>query len=265
MPSIAILGATGNLGRHIAGQALDQGWDLCVAVRNRGRLLPEIAARARVVDLDLSAATTEQLASFAAGHEVFVFCAGVVTEGEAFVRLFDKVVTALESIAADARPVCWFLAGAALLALDATGRLGLDLPKVRDTYWPHRKNHERLQRSTLDWRLLCPGPMVEQPALGLQRLRVSIDSLPAPLPALTRSLPAPLVLPLFAMKIPEMIIPYADAASVILANVKPGDRTSRHRVGVALPVGMKGKKKEWAAQPRGADQASGVGRHTPKR
>lgn len=252
MPSLALLGATGNLGRHVASQALAQGWDLSVAVRNRGRLPPDVAARARVTDLDLSSATTEQLAAFAAGHDVFVSCAGVVTEGEAFVRLFDRVVTALESLRAGERPVCWFLAGAALLPLDAAGRLGVDLPKVRNTYWPHRKNHERLQRSDLDWRLLCPGPMVDQPAIGLPRLRVSIDSLPAPLPAVARSLPAPLVLPLFAMKIPEMIIPYADAAAVILAHVKPLDSASRHRVGVALPVGMKGKKSEWAAQPRAA-------------
>lgn len=249
MPSIAILGATGNLGRHVVRQALERDWPLSVAVRDRGRLNSDVAARARVTDLDLSSATSEQLALFAQGHDVLVFCAGIVTEGEAFVRMFDKTVSALESLPQDQRPVCWFLAGAALLALDSSGRRGVDLPKVRDTYWPHRKNFERLQRSDLDWRLLCPGPMVDQPALGLQRLRVSIDTLPAPMLALVRSLPAPLVLPLFAMKIPEMIIPYADAASVILANVQPGDSTSRHRIGVALPAGMKGKKDQWAATP----------------
>ena len=54
------------------------------------------------------------------------------------------------------------------------------------------------------------------------------------------------------MKIPEMIIPYADAAAVILAHVQPNDSTSRHRVGIALPVGMKGKKDQWAARPREA-------------
>jgi hypothetical protein len=183
---------------------------------------------------------------------VVVSCAGLVTEGDEFVRLVDTVVTALESLRTEERPVCWFLAGAALLPLDASGRLGVDLPKVRNTYWPHSRNFERLQCSELDWRLLCPGPMVEQPAIGLPRLRISVDCLPAPLPAFARLLPAPLVLPLFAMKIPEMIIPYADAASVILANVKRGDTMSRHRVGVALPVGMKGKKDVWAAQPRGA-------------
>lgn len=252
MSSIAVLGATGNLGRHVARQALDRGWTLSVAVRNRGRLAPEVAARARVTDLDLSVATNEQLAHFAAGHDIFVACAGVVTEGDGFVRLIDTVVSALESLQPDKRPVCWFLAGAALLPLDAKGRLGVDLPKVRDTYWPHRKNFERLQRSSLDWRLLCPGPMVEQPAMGLERLRVSVECLPTPLPGIAGSLPGALVLPLFAMKIPEMIIPYADAASVILADVQPQGPTSRHRVGVALPVGMKGKKTEWAAQARSA-------------
>jgi putative NADH-flavin reductase len=250
MPSIALLGATGNLGRHIARQVLERGWSLSVAVRNRSRLAPETLARARVTDLDLSMASIEQLALFADGHQAFVFCAGVVTEGEAFVQLVDKAVCALETIPSDRRPVCWFLAGAALLALDASGRRGVDLPKIRDTYWPHRKNFERLQASGLDWRILCPSPMVEQAALGLQRLRLSTDGLPVVLPAITQMLPAPFVLPLFAMKIPEMIIPYADAAAVILSRMEPGDPTSRHRIGIALPAGMRGRKDQWAAQPR---------------
>lgn len=252
MTSVAVLGATGNLGRHVAGQALAAGWDLSVAVRSRGRLPPDVAARASVTDLDLTSTAPGHIASFAAGHDVLVSCAGVVTEGDAFVRLVDKIVNALESLQPHERPVCWFLAGVAILPLDAAGRVGVDLPKVRDTYWPHRKNHERLERSTLDWRLLCPGPMVEQPALGLNRLRITIDALPSPLPTLAGSLPAPLVLPLFAMKIPEMIVPYADAAAVILANVAPGGAMSRHRIGMALPPGMKGKKSQWAAQPRSA-------------
>lgn len=250
MTSLAILGATGNLGRHVARQALVQGCSLSVAVRSRARLDPEVVARARVSDLDLTNATPEAVADFARGHDALVFCAGVVTEGDAFVRLFDRVVAALESLPESERPVAWFLAGAALLPLDARGRCGVDLPKVRDTYWPHRRNHERLLRSSIDWRLLCPGPMVDQPALGLERLRIGIERLPAPLPALAQALPGPLVLPLFAMKIPEMIVPYADAAALMLAHLAPGDPMSCRRVGLALPEGMKGKKDQWAAQPR---------------
>lgn len=54
------------------------------------------------------------------------------------------------------------------------------------------------------------------------------------------------------MKIPEMITPYTDAAAVILAQVDPRDSMSKPRIGVALPVGLKGRKNEWAAQPRSA-------------
>ena len=146
------------------------------------------------------------------------------------------------------RPVCWFLAGAALLDIDASGRRGVELPKVRSTYWPHRVNFERLERSSLDWRLLCPGPMVDQPPLGLERLRISLDRLPVEVPAFARALPRPLVLPVFASLIPQMIVPYADAAALMLANLDRGSAMARHRVGLALPVGMRGRKPEWTAR-----------------
>lgn len=95
--------------------------------------------------------------------------------------------------------------------------------------------------------------MVEQAALGLERLRVSIDSLPAPLPAFASALPKLLVVPLFALRIPNLIVPYADAAAVILAHVQRQDTASRHRVGLALPAGMKGSKSQWAAGARAVD------------
>ena len=63
-----------------------------------------------------------------------------------------------------------------------TGRRGVDLPPIRKTYWPHADNFRRLQSSSLDWRLLCPGPMVEEPPVGLARLRVSRDRLPVEIP-----------------------------------------------------------------------------------
>ena len=250
MTSVAILGATGNLGSHVARQALDRGWDLSVAVRSRSRLPQEVVDRARVTTFDLNSVPTDELARFLHGHDALVCCAGVVTEGEGFVSLIDRIVSAVESVQAASRPVSWFMAGAALLDLDVNGRRGVDLPKVRDTYWPHRVNFERLQRSNLDWRLLCPGPMVDQPGLGMDRLRVSIGMLPSPLPAIARFLPSPLLLPLFAMKVPEMIVPYADAADVMLSNVSVDSPMSNRRVGIALPVGMRGKKSQWAAKPR---------------
>ena len=104
----------------------------------------------------------------------------------------------MDSLPLTEQPVCWLLAGAALLDLDSSGRRGVELPRVKSTYWPHRVNFERLTRSRLDWRLLCPGPMVDEAAIGLDRLRISLDAVPVTCrhsPALCRG---PLFLPVFA-------------------------------------------------------------------
>jgi len=57
-----------------------------------------------------------------------------------------------------------------------------------------------------------------------------------------------LFLPVFASLVPQMIVPYADAAALMLANLDRGNAMSRHRVGLALPVGMRGQKSQWAAK-----------------
>ena len=251
MTRIALLGATGSLGSHVAQQALDAGHALSLLVRTPSKLTAEVASRAAVSTGDIVQMPTSQLADFMAGHDALISCAGLVTEGARFVDLLDRVVTAAESLPANRRPaVCWFLAGAGLLDLDDSGRCGIDLPKVGGTYWPHRANLVRLQRSPIPWRLLCPGPMVQTPGLGIQRLRVSVNALPAALPRWTKHLPGALVLPFFGARIPQMIVAYDDAAAFMLAHLDPNERFTRKRVGLALPQGMKGSKEQWAAQPR---------------
>ena len=91
--------------------------------------------------------------------------------------------------------------------------------------------------------------MVHQQPLGLDRMRISLDRLPVQIPSFTRFLPGAFVLPFFVSRIPEMIVSYADAAALMLANLTPNGEMSRHRVGLALPVGMRGKKEHWAAKP----------------
>ena len=65
MTSIAILGATGSLGTHVARQAAAAGKSLSLLVRSPGRLPPEVAARAQVVTADLITAPPATLAQFA--------------------------------------------------------------------------------------------------------------------------------------------------------------------------------------------------------
>jgi putative NADH-flavin reductase len=249
MARLIILGATGSLGRHVLRQALAAGHQVTAFVRTPSRLPPEAHAQVRIHTGDLAAAVPTDLL---AGHDALINCAGHVADGERFVDLVGRLVASVEAVPAAARPVCWFLAGAALLDIDASGRRGVDLPKVKATYWPHQVNFERLRRSQLDWRLLCPGPMVDEPALGTDRLRTSLDQLPVEVPAFTHALPGPLLLPFFASWIPQLIVPYADAAAVMLANLDRDGDMARRRVGLALPSGMRGRKPQWVATPRAA-------------
>lgn len=252
MSRLIIFGATGSLGSHVLRQALAAGQQVTVVVRTPSRLPPEVQARVSVHKGDLSTLAPVDIAQLISGHDALINCAGLVTDGQTFVDLVDRLVAGVESLPTAAQPVCWFLAGAALLDIGPSGRKGIELPGVKSTYWPHRDNLERISRSGLDWRLLCPGPMVEQPALGLNRLRITLDTLPVQIPALARALPGPLFLPIFAYVIPQMIVPYADAAALMLANLHRGDAMARHRVGLALPLGMRGKKSQWAAKSRNA-------------
>ena len=245
MSRLLILGATGSLGRHVLRQALAAGHEVTVFVRTPSRLPAEARGRVSVHTGDLSAHVPLELIR---GQDALINCAGHVADRETFVDLVDRLVTGVDSLPMAEQPVCWFLAGAALLDIDSSGRRGVELPKVKSTYWPHRVNFERLHRSRLDWRLLCPGPMVDEPALGLDRLRISLDALPVHVPAFARAVPRPLLLPVFASLIPQMIVPYADAAALMLANLGRGNAMSRHRVGLALPAGTRGRKSQWSAK-----------------
>jgi uncharacterized protein len=249
MPRVLVVGATGSLGRHVLRQAVADKHDVAVVVRSPAKLASEVRDQVEVHQHDLNAASSANLRSAIRGVDVVIGTAGSVVDGQAFVDLVDHVITALEASSSGSRPVCWFLAGAALLDIDQSGRRGVDLPRIGSTYWPHRANFERLSRSALDWRLLCPGPMVERPGLGLGRLRTSLDRLPVQLPAVARHLPDPLLLPVFAYYIPQMIVSYDDAAALMLANIAREGEMSRRRVGLALPVGMRGRKAHWTARP----------------
>jgi uncharacterized protein len=207
--------------------------------------LPAGETKVKVHKADIATLSANQLRALLGGHDVVINTAGLASDGDKFVTLVAHIVSGLETIESANRLVAWFMAGAGLLDIGDTRRRGLELPLIKKTYWPHGENFKRLEASTLDFRLLCPGPMVEGAAVGLERLRVAIDRLPVQTPSAVKWLPDWLLLPIFASRVPEMIIPYADAAALMLNNLEPGNAMSRRRVGLALPVGMKGKKGRW--------------------
>lgn len=252
MSNVLILGAAGSLGRYVTEQAISAKHEVSVVVRTPSKLPAGLREKALVHQADLASASGSVLTTLFQSRDAVIHTAGLVTEGQVFVDLIARVVSSLESLPAKDRPVCWFLGGAALLDLDGRGRRGVDLPRVASTYWPHRANFDRIRQTALDWRILCPGPMVHQEPVGLARMRMSLDRVPVQVPSFIRFLPGALVLPFFVKRVPEMIIPYADAAALILANLTPSGEMSRRRVGLALPVGMRGEKKQWAAKPSAA-------------
>jgi putative NADH-flavin reductase len=249
MSKILILGATGSLGGHVVQQALSTNHNVSVLVRTPSKLAADIRKKVVVYEADLGEMSTFALATIFRTHDAVINTAGNVTQGQIFVDLTDRIVTSLESILERERPVCWFLAGAALLDMDESGRRGVDLPLLDSAYWPHRVNFDRIRRTTLDWRILCPGPMVAQSPLGLDRMRISLDRLPVEVPAFA-SLRPEATLPFFSYLIREIVVTYTDVAALMIANITSNAEMSHHRVGLALPVDMQDKKKQWMAQPK---------------
>lgn len=236
MSRILILGATGSLGTHVLQQAVATNHKVSVMVRRLLTVPKEIRRKVMIYEADLAEMSTFALGTIFQHYDAVIDTAGNVGDGQIFVELTDHIVTSLESIPEPARPICWFMAGAAVLDMDTDGRKAVDLPLIKSTYWPHRANFERIKRTALDWRLLCPGPMVEQPPIGISQLRISLDQLPIQMPSFSASSPGALALPFFTHRISEMIVPYTDAAALMLANLTPNGEMSRHRVGLALPI-----------------------------
>jgi putative NADH-flavin reductase len=228
---LLILGATGALGSKVLRLAVEAGHKVTVVVRSPSRLPAEFERSISIHIADLQDGIP---ASAVRDQDAVINCAGHVADGERFVGLVDRIVASVEELPAAAQPVCWFLAGAALLDLDETGRRGVDLPAIARTYWPHRANFDRLTRSPLDWRLLCPGPMLDVEGVGSAGLRVSIDQLPVDPPSPAPGVSEPPGLAAFAALVPSLVVPYADAAMLMLANLDRGNRMSRHRVGLAV-------------------------------
>ena len=245
-----LLGATGNSGRRILRFALQRGYQVTAFVRNQDKLV-EILGRSLPQGLHVIVGNIEksaELAGATAGHDVVINAAGYVTEGERFTRLVQGVIQqSSTSLGAGSR--IWQFGGAAVLDIPGTNLKGVDLPMVPKIYEAHRTNLNTLTNSSLDWSMLCPGPMIEAPdGEPTKGLRLSVDEWPVARPAYTQVLPNVALAFAFKQIIPELTITYEDAADIILNNLDRNGPFSRKRVGVALPVEMRNFK---ANVPRG--------------
>jgi hypothetical protein len=213
-------------------------------VRDQNKLL-NIVGRGtpqglRVIVGDIGKPT--ELAAAMTGHDVVINAAGHVTEGDRFTGLVQNVIQqATNALGPGGR--LWQFGGAAVLDIPGTDIMAVDLPMVPKVYEAHRINLNALRSSSLDWSMLCPGPMIDAPnGEPTKGLRLSVDQWPMPRPAYTYVLPKAAWALAFRQKVPELTISYEDAADVILNNLDRNGRFSRRRVGVALPVGVRNFK-----------------------
>ena len=112
MSRLLILGATGRLGRHVLSQAVASGHEVTVLVRTPSKLPAELRDRISMHTGDLSALVPLELVR---GQDALINCAGHVADGHPFVALVDRLAIGVGMLDIDEQPVCWFLAGAALL------------------------------------------------------------------------------------------------------------------------------------------------------
>jgi uncharacterized protein len=245
-----LLGATGNAGRRILRFALERGHQVTAFVRDQNKLLEILEGSLPqnlhiiVGDIDKSA----ELAEAMVGHEVVINAAGYVTDGERFTQLVKSIIQQTSN-ALGAGSRLWQFGGAAVLDIPGTNLKGVDLPMVPKIYEAHRTNLDALAKSSLDWSMLCPGPMIEAPnGEPTKGLRLSVDQWPVQRPGYTHLLPNAALAFAFKQKVPELTISYEDAADVILSNLERNGRFSRRRVGVALPAGMQNSKVDRSGQ-----------------
>ncbi len=229
---VAILGAAGKLGRRLVESGLARGHDVTAIVRN---LAPQPAApsdiiRLRQVVCDLR--DRAALEATIAGQDALISAAGNVADGATFRALFDGVTSAAERALGGQRRV-WMLAGALVLDMPQTRQMGASLPFMPKRYWPHIENWRRLERSNLDWALMCPGPMKPgdgQPiASGLQ---MSCDAMPFEVGPWARYAPPIALSLLLKSQLPRLRVPFRAVADAMIDHLDPGGPFSRKRVGL---------------------------------
>ncbi len=231
---VAVLGATGKLGQKLVTACLARGHEVTAATRQPARFTLDSkgsdngSGRLRLVQIDATDPAT--LDAALAGRDAVINAAGNVADGQRFVDLFDCVVAAAERTMGSERRL-WMLACAMILDIPNAGRIGLGLPFVPRRYAPHLTNWRRLERSSLDWVLMCPGPMVAADRPTADRLVLSIDTLPFEVGRWVEHAPSAALSLLMKNKLQLLKVPYRGVADIIADYLEPGGLLSRHRVG----------------------------------
>jgi len=127
---VLVIGAAGNLGRRLVQEGQRQGNFITALVRDKNvfgmKMTSDLLGNMHVVEGDILSAYSIDKALD--GQNIVINAAGNVNDGKPFSALFDCVVSAVERHPEVVKS--WFLAGAAVLNIPHTKRIGIGLPFV---------------------------------------------------------------------------------------------------------------------------------------
>jgi uncharacterized protein len=244
MTRILIIGATGNSGLALSKMALERDHEVTAYVRSAGKLrnLLEQDQTSALTVHEGTLSDREALAQAMVGQDVVINAAGNATADADYVSMVQSVIVIAEQMLGPGGRL-WLFGGAAALDVPGHHVRAADLPLIPKVYTQHVQNLERVSVTSLDWSMLCPGPMISaETGKTHESLRVSTDVWPVEGPGKSGLFRTIRILKAFRQRMPEMIVCYEDAAKVILDNLDRNGPYSRRRVGIALPVGLTASK-----------------------
>jgi putative NADH-flavin reductase len=233
--NVIVFGATGNTGRRVLAAGVRKGHNMTAFVRSPQKLHEQqgehVAGQVRVIVQ--SVLDPESVYEALHNQDAAVIAAGHVGQGEEFIRIVDSIVTQCERNPSFGGRV-WLMGGAGLLEIPQTGRIGNDLPGIPAIFLIHARNLERLQRTKLDWSVMCPGTMFDAAEETVpERLLITADSVPLAFPEDVRELSeAELAGQLFG-RMQELDVAYEDVANCMLNHLERGGSFQGKRVGIA--------------------------------
>ena len=167
-----IAGGHGQVGLRLGALLAARGDQPVGLIRNAGQAADLEAAGVEPLVLDLAAATPQQLAQALQGADAVVFSAGAGGRGgtEATNAIDGEAAVALVDAAAAAGVRRFVMVS---VFMDA-GR-GRDLPDTFENYMRvKRASDVHLAASDLDWTILRPGTLTDEPGTGRVRLGPAI-------------------------------------------------------------------------------------------
>ena len=166
-------------------------------------------------------------------QDAAIIAAGHAGQGEEFVRIVDNMISQCELEPSFSGRV-WVMGGAGLLDIPYTDLIGNHLPGFPPEYRNHNRNFERLQRTGLDWSMMCPGTMMdssEQPEPV--HLHVTTDTLPVPMPETIKAYSEAEIAGHLFSRFQELNVAYDDVVMCMMDHLELGGAFKGKRVGLA--------------------------------